>query len=133
MPNIIQTGSIQNIIKAYNFVPDKNFVVYGNGPFILDVSKNIKKYGGKISNVFEIAKKPSITKIKNLIMMSLSNPFLMVKGLVILLYLKMKSIDVNYGVRLKKIEKKEKGNKMFLKIFLLQKKLHCGYRLFVCW
>ena len=108
LPNVIQTGSIQNIIKAYNFVPDKNYVVYGNGPFILDVSKNIKKNGGKISNVFEIAKKPSVTKIKNLIMMSLSNPFLMVKGLVTLLYLKIKSIDVSYGVRLKKIEKKDK-------------------------
>ena len=41
-------------------------------------------------------------------MMSLSNPFLMVKGLVTLLYLKIKSIDVSYGVRLKKIEKKDK-------------------------
>ncbi|MDG2265346.1 MAG: FAD-dependent oxidoreductase, partial [Candidatus Marinimicrobia bacterium] len=109
LPGVMTTGAMQSMLKGYNVLAGKKFLICGNGPFILHVAKELNKAGAEIVAISEKSSKPSILDYKILLKLLLNSYKLFFKGIRYLFFLKFNSVPVFYGYEITSIEEKDCG------------------------
>lgn len=54
LPGVISAGAVQALVKTSGYLPAKNAVIAGTGPFLLAVAYEFEKAGGKVIEVAEL-------------------------------------------------------------------------------
>ena len=109
LPGVMTTGAVQSLLKGYNVLAGKKILMCGNGPFILQVARELKKAGAKIVAITEKSKKPTISDYK-IFYNLLSNSFkLFIKGIRYLFFLKFNDIPIFHGYEISRIEENDDG------------------------
>ena len=108
LPGVMTTGAMQSMLKGYNVLAGRKILMCGNGPYILNVAKELKKSGAEIVAISEKSSKPTILDYKILIKLIFNSFKLFFKGVRYLFFLKINRIPVFYGYEITSIE--GKGN-----------------------
>ncbi len=109
LAGVVTTGAAQGMLRNYGTVPSGRIVVAGNGPLNLQIAAELKRAGGDVRLVAELADASLMAWITNGLRMARHVPRLAFDGIGFLRKLRKARVPVRFGAGLAAIRKSPHG------------------------
>ena len=109
LPGVMTTGAVQSLLKTYNVIAGKKFLIAGNGPFNIQVALELARAGASIVGIAESAYKPGFNSIGPVIEMFRGSPKLVLQGIRYIKELKNYKIPIYYNYNLSSVKQDGDG------------------------